>query len=65
LEKVLTWSPHIDQVRKKTAQRMDMLGPLLNSKSDLSIRKGVLLYKQFISPMMDSAGDRSFGPGSY
>jgi len=45
LDKGLTWSPHIDQVRKKTAQRMGMLGPLLNSKSDLSVRKGVLLYK--------------------
>jgi len=42
----LTWSPHIDQVRKKTAQRMGMLSPLLNRKSDLSVRKGVLLYKQ-------------------
>jgi len=29
-----------------------MLGPLLNSKSDLSIRNGVLLYKQLIRPMM-------------
>jgi len=55
LEKSLTWSPHIDQVRKKTAQRMGMLGPLLNSKSDLSIRNGVLLYKQLIRPMMDYA----------
>ena len=55
LDKGLTWSPHIDQVRKKTAQRMGMLGPLLNSKSDLSIRNGVLLYKQLIRPMMDYA----------
>jgi hypothetical protein len=29
-----------------------MLGPLLNSKSDLSVRNGVLLYKQLIRPMM-------------
>jgi len=29
LDKGLTWSPHIDQVRKKTAQRMSILGPLL------------------------------------
>jgi hypothetical protein len=27
LDKRLTWSPHIDQVRKKTHQRMGMLGP--------------------------------------
>ena len=32
-----------------------MLGPLLNSKSDLSVRNGVLLYKQLIRPMMDYA----------
>jgi len=55
LDKRLTWSPHIDQIRKKTAHRMGMLGPLLNRKSDLSVRKGVLLYKQLIRPMMDYA----------
>jgi hypothetical protein len=49
------WSPHIDQVRKRTAQRIGMLGSLLNRKSDLSIRNGVLLYKQLICPMMDLA----------
>jgi hypothetical protein len=55
LDKRLTWSPHIDQVRKKTSQRMGMLGLLLNRKSDLSVRKGVMLYKQLIRPMMDYA----------
>ena len=55
LDTQLNWSPHIEQVRKKTAQRMDMLGPLLNRKSDLSVRNGVLLYKQLIRPMMDYA----------
>jgi len=30
-----------------------MLGPLLNSKSDLSVRNGVLLYKQVIRQIMD------------
>jgi hypothetical protein len=34
---------------------MGMLGPLLNRKSDLSVRNGVLLYKQLICPMMDYA----------
>jgi len=47
----LTWSPHIDQVRKRAVQRMGMLGPLLNRKSDLSARSGVLVYKQLIRPM--------------
>ena len=55
LDKSLTWSPHIDQVRKKTAQKMGMLGTLLNSKSDLSIRNGVLLYKQLMRPVVDYA----------
>jgi hypothetical protein len=54
LDTRLTWSPHIDQVRKKTAQRIGMLGPLLNGKSDLSVRNGVR-YKQLIRPMMDYA----------
>jgi len=49
----LTWSSHIDQVRKRTAQRMGMLCPLLNRKSDLSVRNGVLLYKQLIRPLME------------
>jgi len=52
-DKRLNWSPHINQVRKKTAQWMGMLGPLLNRKSDLSIRNGVLLHKQLIRHMMD------------
>ena len=55
LDTRLTWSPLIDEIRKKTAQRMGMLGPLLNRRSDLSIRNGVLLYKQLIRPMMDYA----------
>jgi hypothetical protein len=32
-----------------------MLNPLLNRKSDLPVRNGVLLYKQLISSMMDYA----------
>jgi hypothetical protein len=52
-DKRITWSPHIDQVRKKTAQMMGMLVPLLKRKSDLSVRNAVLLYKQLIHPVMD------------
>ena len=55
LDKGLTWSHHIDEVRKKTAQRMGMLGSLLNWKRDHSVRNRVLLYKQLIWPMMDYA----------
>ena len=50
LDSRLTWSPHIDQFRRRTAKRMGVLGPLLNSKSDLSVRNGVLLFKQLIRP---------------
>jgi len=32
---------------------MGMQGPLLNRKSDLSVRNGVMLHKQLICPMMD------------
>ena len=32
-----------------------MLGPLLNTKSELSVRNGVLLYTQLIRPIMDNA----------
>jgi hypothetical protein len=53
LDTRLTWSSHIDQVRKKAAQRMGVLGPLLHRRSGLSIRNDVLLYKQLIRPMMD------------
>jgi hypothetical protein len=51
----LTRSPHIDQVRKRAAQSLGMLCPILNRKSDLSVRNGDLLYKQLIRPMMDYA----------
>jgi len=43
----------MDQVRRRTPERMGTLGPLLNRKSDLSVRNGVLLYKQLIRPLMD------------
>jgi hypothetical protein len=39
-------------LRQIPAQR---LGPLLKSRSGLSIRNGVLLYKQLILPVMDYA----------
>jgi hypothetical protein len=53
LDKRLTWSTDIDQVRKKASQRLGVLGPLLNRRSGLSIRNGVLLFRQLIRPMMD------------
>ena len=52
LDRRLTLSTQIDQVRKKTEQRMGMLDTLLNKKSDLSVRNGVLLHKQPIRRMM-------------
>ena len=55
LEKRLTRSKHIDQVRKKAAQRLGTLGTLLNRRSGISIMNGVLLYKQLIRPVMDYA----------
>ena len=55
LDRLLTWSPHIEKVSRRTGQSVGLLGPLLNRKSDLSIRNGFLLYKQLILPMMDYA----------
>jgi hypothetical protein len=55
LDKRLTWASHIDQVRKKASQRLGVLGRLLNRRSGLSIRNGVLLFRQLIRPMMDYA----------
>jgi hypothetical protein len=51
----LTWSSHVNQVRKNAAQRLGVLVPLLNRRSGLSVTNGVLLYKQLICPMMDYA----------
>jgi hypothetical protein len=47
-----TWSTHIEQARKKVAQRLGVLGPLLN-RNGLSIRNGVLLCKELIPSIMD------------
>jgi hypothetical protein len=55
LDTQLIWLVHVNQVGKKAAQRLGVLGPLLNRKSGLSVRNGVLLYKQLICPMMDYA----------
>ena len=57
---------------------MGMLGPLLNRKSDLCVRNGVLLYKQLIRPLIDytcpawrsaaapmSGGYRSYNPNVF
>jgi hypothetical protein len=55
LDTRLTWSAHVNQVRKNAAQRLGMVSPLLTRRSGLSIRNGVLLYKQLICPMMDCA----------
>jgi len=34
---------------------MGNLGPFLNRQSDISVRNGVLLYKQLTHPLMDYA----------
>jgi hypothetical protein len=49
----LTWSTLVNRVRKRVTQRLGVLGPLLNRRSGLSVRNGVLLCKQLLRPMMD------------
>jgi hypothetical protein len=46
----LTWSVHVNQLGKKAAQRLSVLGPLLNRRSHLSVRNGVL---QAVHPSCD------------
>jgi hypothetical protein len=46
LDTRLIWSAHVNQVGRKAARRLGVLGPLLNRRSGLSIKNGVLLYKQ-------------------
>jgi hypothetical protein len=53
LDTHLTWSAHVNQVGKKVAQRLGVLGSLLNRRSGLFIRNGILFYKKLIRPMMD------------
>jgi hypothetical protein len=53
LDTRLTWLAHINEVGRKAAQIFGVLGPLLNWRSCLSNRDGVLLYKQLTCPMMD------------
>jgi hypothetical protein len=55
LDTQLTWSAHVNQVGKKAARRLGVLGPLLKRRSGLSVRNSVLLYKQLVRPMMDYA----------
>jgi hypothetical protein len=45
LDTQLSWSAHVNQVGKNAAQRLGVLGPILNRRSGLSVRNGVLLYK--------------------
>jgi hypothetical protein len=51
----LTWSAQVNQVGKKAAQRLGVIGPLLNRRSGLSVGNCVLFCKQLIRPMMDYA----------
>ena len=55
LDKRLTWSPYIDQVMENASQRLEVLGSLLDRRSGLSTRNGVLLYRQLICPVWMSA----------
>jgi hypothetical protein len=48
LDTQITCSRHVNQVRKKAAQWLGVLVPLLNRRSSLSVRYCVLLYKQLI-----------------
>jgi hypothetical protein len=55
LDTRLTWSAHVNQVGRKVAERLSVLDLLLNRRSGLSIKNGVLLYKQLSRPITDFA----------
>jgi hypothetical protein len=55
LDKRLTWSLYVDQVMENAYKMRGVLGSLVDRRSGLSIRNGVLLYRQPICPMMDFA----------
>jgi hypothetical protein len=55
LDRQLTWAAHTKQAGRKAAVMLGVLGPVINRRSCLSIRNGVLLYKQLIRLMMDYA----------
>jgi len=55
LDTRLLWSHENDQIRKRNAQKMCILLSLLIKKRDLSVRNGVLLYKQFACTMINYA----------
>jgi hypothetical protein len=61
LETLLTRLFHIDQKSKEVVQILGVLCPLLSRKSGLSIRNGVLLYKQLVRAVMNKH-DPSEGP---
>jgi hypothetical protein len=53
LDTQLIWPAWVNLVGKKIAHILGVVGPVLNRRSDLSVIKGVLLYKQLIRPMTD------------
>jgi hypothetical protein len=53
LDTRLTWTAQVNKAGRRAAQRLGMLGSLLNRRSGLSIRNGVLLYEQLIRHMME------------
>jgi hypothetical protein len=55
LDTQLNLSALVNQVGKKAAQGLGVLGLLLNRINGLSVRNGVLLYNHLIRPMMDYA----------
>jgi hypothetical protein len=48
----ITLSAQANQMRKKAAQRLDVLDHLFSRRGGLSVRKGMLLCKQHIRPLM-------------
>ena len=55
VDKQLMWSSHINQVGKWAARTLSVLAPLLDRRSRLSVKSGVVIYKQINCPVISYA----------
>jgi hypothetical protein len=51
----LMWSSHMNQVGKWAARRLSMLTAHLDGRSRLSVKSGVVIYKQINCPVINYA----------
>ena len=55
LDKRLEWKPHLADVHRRAAKKLGMMKRLCQPYSGLTCPQAVMLYKQFVRPVMDYA----------